>query len=411
MILSVGKKIILDIEKIVYGGRGLARYEDFVIFIPGVIEGERIEAEITKVFKNYAEGIPLKLIKVSDFRIDPPCPIISGYFGGKFISGCPGCAYQHIDYREELRIKHQQLLNFIHRDAGFPGTDVLISEDSTDFYGYRNKLELHLSAGSGKRHLGYFGEDNKTIIDCKKCLLATENINTRLEKFRADKDNWKRYAGKTVTFRDFGTGETTCWARGETQVHDLYIIKNYLGEIRIPAGSFFQVNSNIADKLLKEVNTFIKKDKPEVVLDFYCGVGLFAFVAAKAGVDIVIGVDSDKTAIKAAKENSNELGYMNVRFRSQKSEEAAEKILKQHKNKNTLMILDPPRAGLAKSMVSSIELSPPKKIIYISCAADKLARDLKVLKKIGYNPSYVKMFDMFPRTSQFETLCILQHAG
>jgi 23S rRNA (uracil1939-C5)-methyltransferase len=411
VILSVGKKIILNIEKVVYGGRGLARYEDFVIFIPGVIEGERIEAEITKVFKNYAEGLPLKLMQASKFRIDPPCPIVSGFFKGKSVSGCPGCVYQHMDYGEELRIKHLQLINFIQRDAGFPGVGVLPPDNSDKFYGYRNKIELHMSTGSGKRRFGYFGEDNKTVIDCEKCLLATETINTGLENFRADKDNWKRYVGRTVTFRDFGSGDVAFWARGEILTQNLYKVKNYLGILNIPASSFFQVNSSVADELLREVSNLIKENMPDVVLDFYCGTGLFAFVAAKAEVNSVIGIDSDKTAIKAAKENSEALGYGNIRFRAQKSEDAAEKILKQYKNKNTLLILDPPRAGLAKDMTSSIENAPPKKIIYISCAADKLARDLKILKKTGYSISYVKMFDMFPRTSQFETLCVLEYGG
>ncbi|MEA1929107.1 MAG: methyltransferase domain-containing protein, partial [Candidatus Auribacterota bacterium] len=179
-----------------------------------------------------------------------------------------------------------------------------------------------------------------------------------------------------------------------------------LGPIRFHYKSFFQINIPIADALTAKVMEIIEKTQPAAVIDLYCGVGLFALAAGKAGVPAVLGIDRNKTAVRDARKNARNLDLPGVRFEMMNARDGLEFALPPVKPEETVLIVDPPRAGLGRDLISLITRYKPGTIIYISCAPDTLARDISRLANAEYRIESTQIFDMFPRTPYFESITI-----
>lgn len=392
------------IDKVVYPGKGLGRTEEgMVVFVPGVLPGETVEAEIIKQHKNFAEAQLVKILDKSDKRIEPVCPLCSENTTEK----CPGCIYQHVVYEEELRLKNEQLKNML-QNLGKTDVSSCIKPPvaSPKELFYRNKILLHRDG----RKIGYFSSDNNSLIDVKQCPLAMPEINELLEKLRKQpgfiSDNPEK---KSVTLRYTKADGALHWfGRKGSKNRKLKLTETTnVGKIEVPTGAFFQVNPAVADILTSKLITIIRELKPENCIDLYCGVGIHAFAASKAGVPNVLGIEIDDNAIKAGKKFAKENG-MRLTLLTGAAEKLADEALKVVSAPETTVIVDPPRRGLDDKVIKALKNNIPKYIIYISCAPDTLARDIAKLSKAGYNTKSVQLLDMFPRTAYFETLTLLE---
>jgi len=267
---------------------------------------------------------------------------------------------------------------------------------------YRNRIVLHLS----KNRLGYFGADNVSIVDIENCPIADHEINAKLAEIRIDLD---KYPGSSdITFRYTLKDQVQFWIENRP-VGGVLEEDTAFGILEVPCGSFFQVNLKCAVLLAAETAKMAKDSKASSLVDLYCGCGFFSISAAKTGMGSVIGVDSDPDTIKSAVKNAVNLGLADkCRFSAKSAEIFMTENSRKMKTDDTAVLLDPPRGGLSLKLKNQLISTGVKKIIYISCAPDMMARDMKFLCDCGFKLKKARLFDMFPRTSHFETIAYLE---
>ncbi len=380
--LQVGQRIELDIATVAFGGDGIGRVEGFVVFVPFVIEGERVEAEIVEVKKRYAIADLVRVITPSQHRVEPRCP---------YYAQCAGCQYQHVDYSHQLELKRRQLRDIFQRIGGIADPPIEPVAGSLREYGYRNKIVVH---GPGKP--GFWTVRGRSIIPIEQCPIAREEISKKLTEPLA--------VDKHLTIRCNSGGHV--WTFTEP-APDEQIEETVLGRtLRVPLGSFFQVNQAVIELALEHVREVFRASGCKIVVDTYCGVGLFALMLADLAQH-VYGIEEDARAIKAGNENAQRLGLKGYDFYAGKTERLLFYTLRQCKLDETCLILDPPRSGCGKPVLKALRQQKPKKLIYVSCAPPMLARDVKELVAAGYKLERVTPFDMFPQTQHCEAVAEL----
>ncbi len=395
--MNKGDSIDLAIERVVYRGSGLARYDGRVVFVPGVLPGEKVKAVVSRVKKSFAEGRVLEILEGSPDRIPPVCqlpqdPLIT----------VPGCVYGHVKYPAEVALKEVQLREQMERFGGISELTLEESVHSPASLHYRNKIALH-SVTDGKI-LGYVGEDNRTVLDIPACPLAVDPINALLKTLRGDSEFRERIKRRsTVTLRWTETDGALFWI-GKPEVGSPTLTQETpVGTLQVSRRSFFQVNDPVAASLINAVSAKLEELSPECVVDLYCGVGVFSFAAAKAHATHVLGIESDTQAVRVAERNGESLG-LSTEFAAGKCADFADSALDSVRGKGATVIVDPPRSGLDPAVVKALLKHPPKHLLYISCSPDTLGRDLKILCNGGFRVENARIFDMFPRTAHFETM-------
>ncbi len=398
----------LSISDIAYQGKGVARLDGKVVFVSGVISGETVLAEPLTAHKKFTEARLVSIKTPSADRIKPVCPL-AYRVGCQSNSFCPGCCYQHMDYKTELDSKLKQFRDLLKRLGGISLPDPPPRIQSGPCYDYRNKITLHGFSGTEKPILGYFTDDNRSVLDVPACPLAYPAINSKLAELRKDP---KFMAGLSthmkVMFRHTEKDGVVFWTSRDTNRPPMMTESTPFGDLKVSADSFFQVNHRIMEKLLQAVSEIVSKSKPRKVIDLYCGTGLFAIAASKSGAGEVIGIDFDHAAIETAGLNATANGVRNARFISSAVSKITESFYAELKGSGVTMIVDPPRRGMDPEVLSGIAKAMPDELIYISCAPDTLARDIKVLIASGYTLASTSLLDMFPRTQYFESISLLK---
>jgi tRNA/tmRNA/rRNA uracil-C5-methylase (TrmA/RlmC/RlmD family) len=390
----------LTITDVAYGGRGVARHEGRVVFVPATLPGERVRARIRLMRPRHAEAEPLAVLEASPRRVEPACPLFPA---------CPGCRYQHAAHEEELRLKHAQLGQLLRRIGRLGDVACPPPIAAPRPLGYRNKIVLHAGPGAPRPALGYYAEDNATVLDTPACPLAMPALNERLAALRADAAFLGALGdGESVTLRHTEHDGALHWTERHPPPVSELTEWTSLGPLRVPADGFFQVNPFVADRLVELVAEAVRRADPRLVVDAYCGVGVFALAAARAGAPAVEGLDADERAVEAAGRNAAERRVSGVAFRAAPVERGLAAALRRGPADGTSLILDPPRTGLPADVVGVIGRERPAEVIYVSCAADTLARDLGRLGQAGYATESVQLLDMFPRTALFESVARLR---
>lgn len=405
--MQTNDQVELEISNLAYGGRGVARHDGRVVFVPGAALGERVRARIVKAHAKFAEADLMEILQASPARITPSCPLAGV---------CPGCCYQHLDYAEELRVKSMQIKSLMQRMAHLEQFEFLPAQPSPQPLGYRNKIVLHADIQPDTpARWGYYGHDNRTILDVPACPLADPRINDKLAELRAGgvdcgKGEKASTSAPELTLRCTRLDGAQYWVGTPDPRAPWLREETLLGELRVPRGSFFQVNPAVANLLTAAVQARIKAWQPPMFWDVYCGAGLFALAAAAAGVPSAAGVDNDGGAIRAARHNARKLSAGGIHFEKQDAAAGLRQLAQAHPGADALIMLDPPRTGLERNVIAALAELRPNRIIYSSCAADTLARDLARLAQAGYRLESLQIFDMFPRTMHCECLACLERA-
>ena len=405
--LQVGQRIELDITTVAFGGDGIGRVDNFVVFVPFVLEGERVEVEIVEVKKRYATADLIRVIKPSPLRVEPQCP---------YYMKCAGCQYQHVDYAHQLELKHNQIRDIFQRIGKIadPPIDPVIA--SPQSYGYRNKIVVH---GPGKP--GFWTVRGRSIIAIDHCPIARDEINSKLvEVSQQPLENVHltircNSAGHVWTYTEVkGRGAVPPPSDASPEEIEEVILGKTL---RTPIGSFFQVNRDVIELALEHSRKVFAVSGCKVLVDAYCGIGLFALMFADIARHCY-GIEVDAKAIAAANANAQRLGLTNCDFYAGKTERLlfytlrqclpAEALAKEGKLDETCLILDPPRSGCGRPVLKTLREQKPRKIIYVSCAPPMLARDIKEMLGFGYKLERVTPFDMFPQTAHCEAVAELR---
>jgi tRNA/tmRNA/rRNA uracil-C5-methylase (TrmA/RlmC/RlmD family) len=366
--LTPGSRVSLRIEDIAFGGEGVARMSDFVVFVPFVLTGEEVEAEIAEVKKRFARAKLLRVLVPSPERVIPPCP----YFGE-----CGGCQYQHIDYPAQLRIKQKQISDLFQRVGGFPHAVVAPMIGCPQPYHYRNRVMVRSQWDKPKQGLnvGFLRYDNRLVIDVEECKIAEPALNQQLKELRRNPP-----------------------PRGGLKVVLRIPPENW----ELPPDSFFQNNFFLLPALVETVRAALRSHGSRCLIDTYCGVGFFSIELADL-VERYAGVEVDRPAIKAARANAARRGRSNGEFISGRTEDNLPDLLRKFDPARTTLILDPPRTGCPPHSLQQLRRVRPGQIIYVSCHPATLARDLNVLCAEGvFELVRVTPLDMFPQTQHVE---------
>jgi tRNA/tmRNA/rRNA uracil-C5-methylase (TrmA/RlmC/RlmD family) len=372
--LKTGDKLTLTIYDIAFGGEGVGRVDDFVVFVPFVIVGEMVEAEITEVKKNFARAKLLRVEKPSPERVAPECR----YFGA-----CGGCQYQHIDYAAQLRFKHKQIADLFERFGKIPREVVMPVIPCPSPYGYRNRIMIRSqwNGPAKKMVIGFIRADNNFVEDIEECKIAEPALNEQIKEVRA---NPPPKGGIKVVLRV----QPENWD--------------------VPPDSFFQNNFFLLPKLVETVRGFLRDGSTRHLVDLYCGVGFFGIETADA-VESFVGVEYDKLAINAARRNAEARKIQNGEFIAAKVEEILPELLKKFLPEKTAVILDPPRKGCWPETLQLLRGSRPAQVIYVSCHPATMARDLNILCGDGvFELARVQPLDMFPQTQHIECVADLR---
>lgn len=403
-------KYKVTIDKAVYGGKGLGRLPDGrAVFVPFVLPGEEALIELTDQKKRFANGVCADLLSASPMRISPPCP---------YFSDCGGCHYQNLAYADQLRLKKQILEEQISRIASVTVEVSNVFPSSKEF-GYRNSIQLHLS---DEGIMGFQRAETNELVPVDECLLSRVPLKEVLPIFDFDsltgvermQLRWGMDDDLMITLE----GDPMELPELELDVPVSIVHHSDAGSIVLAGDSysviavkdvpfivssdaFFQANSEIAGKMVDYLSEKLSFTSNSVLLDVYCGVGLFSrFFAEK--VERLIGLEVSSSAVQDFVANLDAFDHVEI------YEGAAELVLPQLDLKANIVIVDPPRSGLAGNALDAIVDLHPDLIAYVSCDPSTLARDLKRFIAKGYEVDDLAMFDQFPQTYHIESICLLK---
>jgi tRNA/tmRNA/rRNA uracil-C5-methylase (TrmA/RlmC/RlmD family) len=360
----------LKIEDIAFGGKGVGREQGKATFVSYTIEGELVSAEIVREKKQFAEAELVEVKESSPHRVTPECP----YFGQ-----CGGCAYQHIEYEHQLSIKWRQVRNLLQRIGKLKDIALRPIIPSPKQYGYRNRITVHVQDGV----IGFFRRDSHRLIDIEHCPISCDEVNRALTELRR---------------RNPRDGHYTLRASPGRRV-------------------FSQTNDEVADALRDLILDLVPPNQ-DLLVDAYCGAGFFA-KALLNKFERVVGIDWDRFAIAAAKEDATK----KETYIAGDVEEELKQVKAVHSNRPpvndidrgrlrsiapTTIIVDPPATGLSANVRRAILDLAPTTLVYVSCNPATLARDLKELHG-KFTIDSVTPLDMFPQTAEIEVAAYLQY--
>ena len=374
--LAAGQKVLLTITDIAFGGEGVARLEDLVVFVPFVALGEEVEAEITEVKKKFARARLLRVLKSSPERVQPPCP----YFGD-----CGGCQYQHLVYPAQTKLKHKQLADIFHRLGGLNPELVAEVVPCPQPYGYRNRIMIRSQWDKFKQglNIGFIRADNRLVVDIEECKIAEPALNAQISEVRRKPP-----------------------PKGGLKV----VLRIPPEDWDVPPDSFFQNNFFLLPKMVEVVRDLFKAGGRGHLLDIYCGVGFFSLELANLA-ESFLGVEYDRLAIKAARHNAAMRNIRNGEFVAGAAEELLPALLQKQDPATTSVLLDPPRKGCRPELLDLLRQARPAQIIYVSCQPATMARDLKLLGSENiFQVRRIVPLDMFPQTAHIECVADLRLA-
>ena len=385
----------VSIKDIAYGGNGVGKLEDGrICFVPFTAIGDVIDVKVVKEKKNFVEAEIDTIKKKSPTRTEPKCP---------HFTDCGGCSYQHITYEQQLEVKRNQLESVIKRIGNINEIPPITIIPSEQQYEYRNKLRLSPYNKDNEINYGLYNYDNKNIIPIKNCPIAQKKINQKISVVKTTpwgKKNARQQKPKKATIRA-SSDQTVIYYEKISPNYPWLREKLLDKEFRVPLESFFQVNNNVAEKLLNLVSKTLDDLSGKVVIDTFCGTGFLSINTNKK----VIGIDVDKLAILAAKHNAATFNIKGTYLKGDTCKFLKKKI-RQFSPQDVTVILDPPRKGCDNELLETLLKEKPRHIIYVSCDCSTLSRDLKKLAA-EYKISQISMLDMFPQTSHFETVTLL----
>ncbi len=386
--MKIGDKYkvkIIDEDNI---GNGIAKIDNFVIFVKNALKNEEIEIEITKINKHFAIGKIINIISKSDKRIAVVC---------KYYDICGGCNFLHTTYENEINNK----INYLEK---LFNTKINYLTNKNELY-YRNKVSLHVINGK----LGYFNDKTHNLCEIDHCYLLNPKINLKLSEIKKyNLDNINEIMIRCINDKimiNISTNNENIDLKN-IDCDSLYINNKFIkGEkylidtinnikYSIYPMSFYQVNSEVMKLIYDTAKYYAGSDN--TLLDLYCGTGTIG-IYLKDNFKQITGLEINSTSIENANINLKLNNIKNINFIN----DAAKNI----QGKYDVIIVDPPRSGLSNDVINYLNNSNSNKIIYISCNPNTLKRDIDKLK--NYILDDISAASMFPRTKHIESVCKL----
>lgn len=447
--LSKSKTYKIEITGLTHEGQGVGKIDGLVVFVDNALIGEIVDVKITKQTKSYAVGTIVKLVKPSEKRVEPFCPVYDK---------CGGCSVQHMSYEEQLGFKTDTVRQSLKRIGGLENVQVHDAIGMENPFHYRNKVQYPVGTLGTDIKIGFYEKASHNIIDSDVCDIQPQESNAIRDIVRDffktkgisiyDEKTGKGFLRHVMVRKGFKTNEimvvlvvngkkmpksdelvkllcgkyeniksivvnvntkNTNIILGDknTCIYGQEYISDYIGKYKfnISPLSFFQVNPTQTEVLYGKALEYAELTGNETVFDLYCGIGTISlFLSEKAKK--VIGVEIVPDAIADAKKNAKLNGIENAEFLVGE----AEKVIPQLYDEGIradVVVVDPPRKGCEEVLLRTLVDMQPQRIVYVSCNPSTLARDLKFLCENGFEVKEVQPVDMFPWTGHVETVVLL----
>jgi 23S rRNA (uracil1939-C5)-methyltransferase len=445
-----GDALSLTIDDLAFGGDGVGRADGYVVFVRGGIPGDRLRVRLTEARARFGRGAIEAVDAPSPDRVEPPCP----YFGR-----CGGCRLQHMAYPAQLAFKAKQVADCLGRLGGVGGFELRPIVPAPEIYGYRNKMEFTVAESSDGAVIGLHEADRyDAVLDIERCLLQPDALNALLAETRRDVRErrlsiYDQASGEgLVRFLMLRTGRRT----GETMVNivtsapeietlvplaerlrarvgstvsvvvnvnskkasvavgteeHLLAGRDHINEslggltFRVSANSFFQTNTEQAERLFAIVEAACELQGHETVVDLYSGTGAISLMLARR-CRHVYGIEVAATAVEDAVRNARANGIENCTFLAGEVRYHLPELIRQGVTAQ-VVVADPPRAGFHPKAIRALVALAPGRIVYVSCNPGTLARDVGDLTRAGYRLEWVQPVDMFPHTPHIEAIARL----
>ncbi|MEK6693168.1 MAG: 23S rRNA (uracil(1939)-C(5))-methyltransferase RlmD [Nitrospirota bacterium] len=413
------------VEKLIYGGKGLARHDGLALFVAGVLPGEKVNVEIKKKRKGFAETELINVINPSPDRITPPC---------RGEEECTGSSWSYISYPAQLKFKEEILLETLRKIGEIEPGDVFPIIPSPDTEHYRLRVQFNVRYKDSMPMIGFFREGTHQLVEIKNGFLLHPLINRTLDGIRKIAD--KLPPLKEIHMNVSPEGEILvlffvnlesppvlepvfetlreeiseiagiiCYAgRKKYEVLGKNFLVLKLNDLTFQSteGNFFQVNWEQNKNMIISILQLAELKGNEMVFDLYSGIGNFSLPLAKKA-ERVIGIESGYSAVEDARKNVESNGIKNIEFICDDVRKGLKGLIEK-KEKGNLIVLDPPRAGATKKIIDRVIALSPEKILYVSCNPTTLARDLGWLREGGYQLNRLQPIDMFPHTYHIEAI-------
>lgn len=379
--------------------------------MPYALPGEHVRVRIIEQHKKFARGELVEILQPAAERVNPPCR----HFGV-----CGGCQWQHAAYPAQLAFKRHILQGQLEHLGALREVSVAPVLGMETPWNWRNHVQF---AADAEGNLGFLAARSHQIVPIEECYLLHPYLEDILVSLDLELPTLKRLSlragantGDLMVIIETGDDEppeldaelaaSFVWMAPDgspvTLVGRDYIEEEIAGRrYRLSANSFFQVNTEQAEHLVRLVGEALAPEGTETLLDLYCGVGVFGLALAER-VQQVIGIEENLYAIEDAEANAQALG--NVRLFAGRVEE----ILPDLPDAVQLVVVDPPRSGIEPAALQALIQLAPRRIAYVSCDPASLARDLKTLAVSGYVARHVQPVDMFPQTYHIESITLLE---
>ena len=392
----------MTVEKLVYGGDGLARLDGRVIFAPFVLPGELVRVKAEREKPGLVHASMLAILEPAASRVAPPCAV----FGR-----CGGCHYQHAAYEGQLAAKRSILEEELRR-LGKIEPPAEIEVVAGEPWGYRNRVQLQVQKG----RLGYLEMRSHKMCGIAQCPIASPRINQAIETLNRmlHDPRWPRMVRSLELFTDETSVQLNLLETDRPVAKRFFdwcaenidgLVEgalDYNRQFRVSRGSFFQVNRFLLDRL---VELAVGDAAGDSAFDLYAGVGLFAPALARK-FRHVTAVESGTGAVRDLQFNAERAGLANVRAGARMVEE----FLQEQERPADFVLLDPPRAGLGKAVVRRLAELQPRQVALVACDPATLARDLGGLVAAGYRLERMVMVDLFPQTYHLEAIVLLKRS-
>ncbi len=449
MDLKIGNCYEIIIEDMGHKGEAIGKIEGFTVFVEGALKGDVVLARLTEKKKNYGTAEICKILRHSNMRTVSACEV------SKF---CGGCQIMEMKYEEQLNMKRNMVEEHLKRIGECEDITVLPVIGMKEPYAYRNKGQYPIAVQNGEVVTGFYKVRSHEIIPINRCILQKEICDTAVNAVRAfvkekgisiyEEQTQKGNLRRIVIKIGFATGEVmvVLITKEKELAHKKELVKRLKSSIpnlrtvvqniqphssntvmgrenkvlygegiicdklngltfEISPLSFYQVNPVQTEVLYGKALKYAQLSGTETVLDLYCGIGTISLFMAR-NAKKVYGVEIVEAAIEDAKKNAICNNIENVEFICGKSEEVLPRLYQQGIRADVVM-LDPPRKGCEESVLRVIaEMNVPK-IVYVSCNSATLARDMKLLKKTGYETNEIQPVDMFCHTMHVECVVLL----
>jgi 23S rRNA (uracil1939-C5)-methyltransferase len=440
------QELELTIDSLAYGGRGVARHGDLVVFVARALPGDRVRVRVTKFKKRYAEARAVELLEPGPGRVTARC----AHFGV-----CGGCAWQDLEYGEQLRHKQSQVVDALERLGRLEGFALEPIEPAVSIWGYRNKFEYSWSQTGAGASLGFHVAGRwDRLMAVETCHIGSEPSNRLRRAFETwarehdlqayDQRGGRGFLRHLVVREGRRTGQLLAMlvtAEGQVPgvgrlsellddgvVGVVHAVNDGVSEItsgleartlfgadefdervldlslRLSAGAFMQTNTEMCDVLYGLALEYAELRPDDVAWDLYCGAGAIGLLAAPH-VRRVVGVEISPESIDRARDNAKRNNIGNAEFVLGDVAKELRPLL-ERAERPSVVFVDPPRAGLTPRAVRRLVELAPERIVYVSCNPTTLAPNARQLTDAGFALKRVRPVDMFPHTHHIECVSV-----